>query len=121
MASFGFSHRSLMWWGTLGLIGIESTVFALAIVMYFFLRNHADVWPMMAAPPQLLWGTVNTLILLASMWPNHLAKRAGERLDRRGVQVWLTICLVMSLAFLAIRWLEFAALNVRWDRNAYGL
>lgn len=120
LASFGFSHRSLMWWGTLGLMAIEGTVFALAIVTYFYLRSHADRWPMTTPPPQLLWGTLNTLILLASMWPNHLAKRAAERLDRRGVQVWLTVCLAFALAFLVVRGLEFGALECRWDTDAYG-
>ena len=48
LPSFGFSHRSLMWWGTLGLIAIESTVFALAIVSYFYLRTQADALEWMA-------------------------------------------------------------------------
>ena len=33
-----FGHRSLMWWGTMGLMVIEGTVFGLAIAMYFYLR-----------------------------------------------------------------------------------
>jgi heme/copper-type cytochrome/quinol oxidase subunit 3 len=120
MPSYGFSHRSLMWWGTLGLMGIEGMVFALAIVAYFFLRSHASTWPMSTPPPQLLWGTVNTLILAVSLWPNHLAKRAAERLDRRGVQIWLSVCVAIGLLFLGVRWFEFEALQVRWDTDAYG-
>src|SRR5205085_1815489 len=115
-----FSHRSLMWWGTVGLMAIESTVFALGIVTYFYLRSHADNWPLSTPPPALLWGTVNTAILVVSALPNHLAKRAAERLDRRGVQVWLTVCLLASVAFLVVRWFEFEALNCRWDSDAYG-
>ena len=115
-----FSDRSLMWWGTVGLMAIEGTVFALGIVAYFYLRSHVEHWPMSTPPPALLWGTVNTAILVASMWPNHLAKRAAERLDRRGVQVWLTVCLAFSVAFLAVRGFELSALNVRWDSDAYG-
>jgi heme/copper-type cytochrome/quinol oxidase subunit 3 len=120
LPSFGFSHRSLMWWGTAGLMAIESTVFALAIVMYFYLRVHVERWPPSTPPPDLFWGTLNTAILVASAWPNHLAKRAAERLDRRGVQVWLTVCLAFGMAFLAVRMLELDALNVRWDSDAYG-
>ena len=120
LPSFGFSHRSLMWWGTLGLIAIESTVFALTVFSYFYLRTQANLWPMSAPPPELLWGTLNTLILLVSLWPNHRAKRAAERLDRRGVQVWLTACLALAVVFLAVRAFEFAHLQVRWDANAYG-
>ena len=120
LASFGFSHSSLMWWGTAGLMAIESTVFAIAIVVYFYLRRHADAWPMTAPPPELSWGTINTVILVLSAVPNHLAKRAAERLDRGGVKLWLTMCLVCALVFLVVRGFEFAALNVRWDANAYG-
>ena len=120
LASFGFSHSSLMWWGTAGLMAIESTVFAIAIVVYFYLRSHADSWPMSAPPPELSWGTINTVILLLSVVPNHFAKRAAERLDRGGVKLWLTICLVVALVFLVVRGLELGALNVRWDASAYG-
>ena len=120
LPSYGFSHRSLMWWGTLGLMAIEGTVFALAVVSYFYLRNHAARWPMSTPPPALLWGTLNTVILLASMWPNHLAKRAAERLDRRGVQIWISVCVAVAIVFLVIRGLEFATLNCRWDTDAYG-
>ena len=120
LPSFDFSHRSLMWWGTAGLMAIEGTVFALAIVMYFYLRSHSDTWPMSTPPPGLLWGTLNTAILAISAWPNQLAKRAAERLDRRGVQIWLTICLALGVLFLIVRAVEFTALNVRWDSDAYG-
>ena len=120
LPSFGFSHRSLMWWGTLGLMAIEGTVFALAVVTYFYLRSHAQRWPLASPPPALLWGTLNTAILLVSLWPNHLAKQAAERLDREGVQRWLTACLGIAVLFLVVRWLEFDALHVRWDADAYG-
>jgi heme/copper-type cytochrome/quinol oxidase subunit 3 len=120
LASFGFSHSSLMWWGTAGLMAIESTVFAIAIVVYFYLRSHADSWPMSAPPPELSWGTINTVILVLSVVPNHFAKRAAERLDRGGVRLWLTVCLVVALVFLVVRGFELGALNVRWDASAYG-
>jgi len=120
LPSFGFSHRSLMWWGTVGLMAIEGTAFALAVFAYFYLRSHANRWPMSTPPPALIWGTVNTVILLVSMWPNHMAKRAAEKLDRGGVQMWLSACLLFSFVFLVFRWFEFEALNVRWDTDAYG-
>ena len=120
LPSFDFGVRSLMWWGTAGLMAIESTVFALAIVIYFYLRSHVERWPLTTPPPELLWGTLNTAVLLVSAWPNHLAKRAAERLDRHGVQVWLSVCLGFGFAFLVLRGFELGALNVRWDTDAYG-
>jgi cytochrome c oxidase subunit I+III len=120
LPSYAFGHRSLMWWGTFGLIAIEGTLFALAIGSYLYLRSQSDAWPIGAPPPQLLWGTVNTLILLASTWPNHKAKRAAEACDLLRTRRWLMTGLAFSVAFLVVRGFEFGALHTRWDSNAYG-
>ena len=116
-----FGHRSLMWWGTMGLVLIEGTAFALAIASYFYLGARNLSWPPdNTLPPQLLWGTVNTLVLLASALPNHLAKRAAEHVDMAGTRLWVNVMLAFGLAFNAIRVLEFQSLNTRWDDDAYG-
>jgi len=120
LPSYAFGHRSLMWWGTFGLIAIEGTIFALAIGTYLYLRSQSDSWPIGAAPPELLWGSANTLILLASSWPNQKAKRAAEACDLVRTRLWLLVCLLFALLFLVLRGLEFAALHTRWDSNAYG-
>jgi heme/copper-type cytochrome/quinol oxidase subunit 3 len=120
LPTFGFGQRSPMWWATLGLIAIESTVFALTIMSYFYLRSHANVWPMTGMPPDLLWGTLNTAILLVSMVPNQLAKKAAERMELGPVRLWMVVCLLFSIAFLVVRGLEFTALHTRWDSDAYG-
>src|SRR5689334_8149822 len=89
-----FGYRSLMWWGTLGMVFIEGTVFALAVAAYFFLADRAPHWPPDGvAPPNLWWGTLNTLVLLASGVPNELAKIAGEKVDLRATRLWLVVCL----------------------------
>jgi heme/copper-type cytochrome/quinol oxidase subunit 3 len=75
---------------------------------------------MAADAPGLLWGSLNTAVLIASLWPNQLAKNAAERGERRKAAIWLVVCLVASLAFLVIRGFEFASLNVSWYANAYG-
>jgi cytochrome c oxidase subunit 3 len=120
LPSFGFGNRSILWWATWGLIAIESTVFALAAVSYFYLRSQSLQWPPTEPPPSLLWGTVNTLVLLVSIVPNAWTKQRAEKLDRRGVQIGMTACMLFSIAFLVVRWLEFGALNCRWDGSAYG-
>ena len=120
LPSFGFGHRSLMWWSTVCLMLIEGTVFAIAAMTYFYLRGLTAKWPLNAAPPDLLWGTANTAILLVSMWPNQLAKRAADRQQRARARLWLCVCLVFAVGFLVVRGVEFAALNVSWYTNAYG-
>ena len=120
MPSYAFGQRSLMWWGTLGVVAIEGTVFALAIMAYFYLRTLADEWPMGAPAPQLLWGTLNLALVLLSAIPNHWTKGAAARHDLGRVRAGLFVCLVFGLVALALRYFEFTALNVAWDTNAYG-
>jgi cytochrome c oxidase subunit III len=120
LPSFAFGHRSPMWWGTMGLIAIEGTVFVLCIMSYFYLYSHSTSWPMTTPPPNLFWGTLNTGILLVSAIPNHFAKVAAQKMDLAKVRLWLVVCMVFSLAFLLVRIFEFGALNVRWDTDAYG-
>jgi cytochrome c oxidase subunit 3 len=120
LPSYRFSHHSLMWWGTMGLIAIEGTVFALGVAAYFYLWSQSGEWPMGSAPPELLWGTINVAILLASIWPNHWTKRAGEDGDERRIRIGLLVCVLFGIALIAVRVLEFTALNVAWDWSAYG-
>src|SRR3954469_20391351 len=88
LPSYRFSHHSPMWWGMLGMIAIEGSVFALVLVTYFYLRFNSNSWPMSAPPPDLAWGTLNTLIMLVSLVPNELAKKAGEREDVQACRLW---------------------------------
>ncbi|MDB5933048.1 MAG: cytochrome oxidase subunit [Massilia sp.] len=119
LPTYVYGHGSMMWWGTMGLMVIEGTVFALTIITYFYLRSHSQTWPMSRAP-ELLWGGVNTAIMLGSLLPNFLAKRAAEREDLKAVRLWIIVCLLCAAAFLVARVYEFGALNTRWDSNAYG-
>ncbi|HET7619092.1 MAG TPA: cytochrome c oxidase subunit 3 [Vicinamibacterales bacterium] len=120
LPEYGFGHRSILWWATLGIVAIEGTMFALLIATYLFLKGRAETWPPGVSPPLLTWGTVNLVILLASAIPNELTKRAAERLDLRKVQIWMAVCIAFGIAFNVVRIFEFRSLNVSWDTNAYG-
>jgi cytochrome c oxidase subunit III len=120
LPSYKFSYQAVTWWGMMGMIAIEGTVFALTIMAYFYLRSHSNTWPMFAPPPDLLWGTLNTVIMIASLLPNHLAKKAADAHDFHGVRLWLTVSLVFGFVFIVVRCFEFAGLNTRWDSTAYG-
>lgn len=120
LPTYAYGHRSLMYWGTMGMMAIEGTVFAIALVVYFYLRELVDLWPTRDAPPDLLYGTINTGILLASAIPNQWTKKAAEREDLRSVRIGLIVCMLFSIAFLVVRVFEFPALNTRWDMSAYG-
>ena len=120
LPTYAYSHRSIMWWGTLGMVVIEGTVFAIALVVYYYLRGLATEWPIASAPPDLLWGTTMTGLLLVSGIPNHFAKKAAEEENLRGVRIWIGVMLVFGVAALAVRAAAFPALNTHWQWNAYG-
>jgi len=120
LPSYGFSHRSLMWWGTAGMIAIEGSAFAFMIVIYFYLRSLSQTWPEAGAAPGLLWGTLNLVIIVASAIPNTLADKAAIDHDLPNVRSAMAWSSLFGIALCAVRWMEFTALNVRWDDSAYG-
>jgi heme/copper-type cytochrome/quinol oxidase subunit 3 len=115
-----FGHRSTLWWATMGLIAIEGTMFALLMTNYLYLKGRNPNWPPSVPPPDLLWGTVNLIVLLVSAIPNEIAKKSAEKFDLRKVRLWLVVCMLFAAAFNIIRIFEFQSLNVWWDQNAYG-
>lgn len=120
LPDYAFGHRTVLWWATLCMIAIEAMAFALVITSYLYLKGRVPHWPPGVGEPALLWGTVNLVLMLVSAVPNELTKRAAERFDRRGVKIWISVCVAFAVAFTVVRFLEFSALNVRWDTNAYG-
>jgi len=67
----GMRTASATWWGTLAFMLIEGTGFALAIAVYLYLMSIAATWPIDAPRPDLLPGTLVTLILIVSVVPNY--------------------------------------------------
>lgn len=120
LPTYAFGHRPLTWWATWSMIFMEGTMLVVFLITYFFLRTRVPSWPPNLNPPDLLWGTLNTVIILASFVPNHLAKKSAEKLDLGGVRLWMIVTLLFAIAFAVVRVFEFGALNCRWDQNAYG-
>jgi heme/copper-type cytochrome/quinol oxidase subunit 3 len=120
LPTYGFGAASPMWWGTLGFCTIEGMGFALGIGAYLYLVHTNPQWPLADAPPNHWAGTINTLILLASLWPNALADRNAKREALGRVRRGLVVISLIGLVTIAIRFYEFTGLNVRWDQNAYG-
>ncbi len=115
-----FGTRSITWWGIIGMMTIEGTVFALAIVAYFYLHSRSATWPPGALPPDLFWGTLNTAIFLLSVIPNEWYRRRAHKGDLRAVQIGLVIMTLIGLANLVVRYFELKHLNCDWSLTAYG-
>lgn len=113
--------RSLVWWGTLGFMLIEGAGFLLAAAAYFYLRGRTSGWPPSGhPPPDLTWGSAFTALLLLSEIPNRWLSGRAKAKDTRTVRLGLLVMIALGLMLGAIRAVEFAHLNVRWDVDAYG-
>lgn len=115
-----FGPRMTMWWGTLGFMALEGTGFALAAGTYLYLAWLNPQWPLADKPPDLLWSSLLTFVLLMSLWPNQIAKRNARNEDLARVRSDLLLMSFVSIVILAIRAFELTTLNVLWDQNAYG-
>lgn len=122
LPTYAFGHRALTWWATWSMLLMEGTMLVILLVSYFFLRMGIPDWPPRPIrPPNLFWGTLNTIIIVASVFPNHFAKAAAERLDLARVKLWTIVTFAFGIAFAIIRmFFEFQNLNVHWMQNAYG-
>lgn len=121
LPAHAFGHASATWWGIMAFFLIEGTAFLLAVAAYFFLMNQEQLWPPPPfLPPDLLAGTLFTILLLLSEIPNTLLKRAAEKGRLREVRRLLPLMTLIGLVLLVLRGFEFASLNVLWYQNAYG-
>jgi cytochrome c oxidase subunit 1/cytochrome c oxidase subunit I+III len=124
----GFDTYDPVWWGNNGLLAIETSMFAILIATYFYLRQNFALWPPplaeLTAPlrplPDLGYGTVNTILLVLGCIPMALTDRAARRGDRSSCEIGLFICLVAGVIAMVLRGFEFSAVHFRWDSNAYG-
>jgi cytochrome c oxidase subunit III len=120
LPSHAFGHQGLIWWGTVGFMVIEGSMFVIVLITYFYLRLQVSDWPPSLPNPDIGPGTLNLVIAIASCLPAALAKTAGEKFDLPRVKVWLSVLTVLSFVNVFVRVFEYPALNCRWDDNAYG-
>jgi heme/copper-type cytochrome/quinol oxidase subunit 3 len=124
----GFDTVDPVWWGNNFLLAIESSMFAITIATYFYLRQNFPQWPpplaQLTAPlnplPGLGYGTANTVLLVFSCLPMILVDLCARRDYRAGARMGLIICLLCGVGAIVLRSFEFSAVKFRWDSNAYG-
>ena len=113
LPTHAFSYRSLTWWGIIGFMVIEGTAFVLTIAAYFFLMSHEAEWaPQPWNPPDLLAGTLFTIVILLSEIPNTMIKKAAEAYDVARSGELFPVLVGIGFVLLVIRGFEFNSLNV---------
>ena len=115
-----YGTRVVTWWGTAGFMLAEAATLSACVASYYYVRRNFDAWPPLRTPlPDLLIPTISVIVLILSLVPCYLFAKAAKRLDKPATRLWLWVAVIMMLAATGLRLLEFGALNVRWDTNAY--
>src|SRR5205823_4653051 len=86
LPDYAFGPRAILWWGVLGLIAIEGTLFVLVIGSYFYLRLYVPDWPPFRIdPPGIGIMTAQLVVLLLAIVPwaviDKLARREAPKAD----------------------------------------
>lgn len=113
--------RTTAWWGVAMVILTESTVFAILLAAYFFLRAASTAWP----PPGVELPDLKTAVPASFLlWGSSLPIFAVEAAARRGrwgvVRAGLLVSWLMGATFVAITLKDFQALHFGWRDHAYG-
>lgn len=115
-----FGPSSLTWWGIIGFMVIEGGFFALTFAAYFFIMGHEQGWPPEGRQaPDLLAGTLFTIVMLLSEIPNSMIKKAAQARDLAAIRLLLPVMIAIGVVLLIIRGFEFNSLNCRWTDDAY--
>jgi cytochrome c oxidase subunit III len=116
-----FGHRGVTYWATASFMLIEGTTLVLMVAAYLYLRLQSAEWPPRpGSNPNLLWPTVNLLVIVGKCVPFWLAQKAARRMDAAGVRLWMTVGTLLGFVALGLRWAEFESIDIHWNENAYG-
>src|SRR3982751_1524861 len=96
-------HRSPIWWGNALLLLIETTMFAILVATYLYIRQNFGDWPPpqvnynppnLHPAPDIFWGTLNLFVILAAAGSMLTAAWAALRFDRKGVLFSTAACVL---------------------------
>jgi cytochrome c oxidase subunit III len=114
--------RPIGWYGMVFFLASEAVFFANLIASYLYLRVRAETWPPPGANIELnkvLVG-INTVILLSSSIPMHLAGRAAVRGQKRALSVFLGLTVLLGSIFLSIQLYEYTHSNFGPQSGIFG-
>jgi heme/copper-type cytochrome/quinol oxidase subunit 3 len=123
LPTYAFGHRDPLWWGVTLLMAIESTMFVLVVVTYFYLRGNFAVWPPPGVvQPSLLLTGGTVLAMIAASVPLIWSFRAALNARLRPVQLGFLLATIFTAVAVVLRCFEFARLAqlYRWNSHAYG-
>ena len=111
---------SLLGVGTVVWLASELMFFGGLFAAYFTLRSNAAVWPPPGTHLETAAAALATVILISSSFTIHLAKRARDADDRRGMHKWMVITIALGTVFFANQIREFFVLDFGASSSSFG-
>src|SRR5437868_15247483 len=107
----GFDTYDPVWWGNNGLLAIETSMFAILIATYFYMRQNFALWPPPIASisatlrplPELAYATANTILLVLSCITTFLTDKVACRGKRATAPFARVLCLICGFAVIVLR------------------
>ena len=115
--------RSSGWWGMVGFVATEATLFGVLIGAYLYFRVRAVHWPPPGTPePKVVLPLVLAGILAATSIPIFLGSRAASFGLARRAQAFFLAALVVQSAYFGIQVSEMASDLDKFtpQQNSYG-
>lgn len=115
--------RPLGWWGMVLGVVTEATLFALLLLVWFYLAVQAEQWPPAQIPePELTRSGIRSGLLLLSSVTLSWGERGIRRGQRNRLLVGLVLTLLLAAVFMAGHVQEMIRLpsEYTWATNAYG-
>ena len=114
--------RALIWWGNLGMLAIEGSMFAMAMATYLYLRSTNLDWPPSTVPkPDLVMPTINTVMLLLSCIAAFVIDHESIKKNMFSIRIGQMVSLVVGFVFLYIQYAIIVPnLGYKWSDHAYG-
>lgn len=104
------SGRSMAWWGMILFIASEALIFANFIASYLYLEIRNWNGPAWHLPSELTYPLINTIILICSSFPAHIAGRGIARGNQRQLKLGLFLTILMGAIFLGGQIYEYSGL-----------
>lgn len=118
---YDISSNAPLWWGQLVLGAIETTMLSILIACYFYSRLSVDMWPPPGVQiPAVTLPTIALVLLLASCIGSYWASEAAKKDDRRGMISGMLFNVVLALAAMTLRIIEWNSLNFTWESDIHG-
>ncbi|HLI08917.1 MAG TPA: heme-copper oxidase subunit III [Ktedonobacteraceae bacterium] len=110
VAEHEIATRDLAWWGMIFFIASEALIFANLIAAYLYLEiRNGGGW----VPPTdsgLILPLINTVILLSSSIPAHIAGTAIGRGNQRALRWGFFLTIILGAIFLGGQFYEYSGL-----------